>query len=85
MKTNIVTDISPPISCLAKSWFSSYRPKCCWPIKLQDSFSRGKKKEVSDKVYFCHGDKHQSFLQVDTIRWKLYFKKIWCLLELGIS
>ena len=56
-----------------------------WPIKLRDSLNRGKKKEVNDKIYFCHGDKHQSFLQVDTIRWKLYFKKNWCLLELGIS
>ena len=49
---NIITDISPPIPCLAKSWFSSYGPKCCWPIKLQDSLNRGKKKEVNDKVYF---------------------------------
>ena len=36
MKTNIVIYISPPISYLAE--FSSYRPKCCWPIKFQDSF-----------------------------------------------
>ena len=84
MKMNIITDISPPIPCLPKSWFSSYGPKGCWPIKLQDSLNTGKKKEVNDKVYFCHGDKHQSFLQVNTIRWKLYFKKIWRLLELGI-
>ena len=32
MKTNIVVDISPPILYLA-----SYGPKCCQPIKLQDS------------------------------------------------
>ena len=25
------------------------------------------KKEVKDEVYFCHADKHQSFLQVDAI------------------
>ena len=37
MKTNIVIDTSPPIPCLAKFWFSSYEPKCYWPIKLQDS------------------------------------------------
>ena len=39
MKTNIVIDISPPMLYLAKFWFSVYRPKCCWPIKLQDSLS----------------------------------------------
>ena len=37
MKTNIVTDISPPIPYLAKFWVSSYGSKCCWPIKLQGS------------------------------------------------
>ena len=37
MKTNIVIDISPSILYLAKFWFSSYGPKSCWPIKLQDS------------------------------------------------
>ena len=37
MKTNIVIDILPSISYLAKFRFSSYGPKCCWPIKLQDS------------------------------------------------
>ena len=36
MKTNIVVDISPPIPYLAKFSFSSYEPKCCQPIKLQD-------------------------------------------------
>ena len=34
---NFVIDILPPISCLAKFWFSSYGSKCCCPIKLQDS------------------------------------------------
>ena len=34
---NIARDILPPISCLAKFWFSSYGSKCCWPIKLQYS------------------------------------------------
>ena len=36
MKTSII-DISPPITYLAKFWFSIYGPKCCWPIELQDS------------------------------------------------
>ena len=36
METNIV-NISPPIQYLEKFWFSSYGPKCCQPIKLQDS------------------------------------------------
>ena len=34
MKTNIVIDISP--SYLAKFWVSSYGPKWCQPINLQD-------------------------------------------------
>ena len=37
METNIVVDISPRIPYLAKFWFPSYSPKCCQPIKLQDS------------------------------------------------
>ena len=37
MKTNIFIDISPPIPYLVKFWVSSYGPKCCQPIKLQDS------------------------------------------------
>ena len=37
MKTNIVIDISLPIPYLVKFWVSSYGPKCCQPIKLQDS------------------------------------------------
>ena len=36
-KTNVVIDISSPVPYLAKLWFSSCGPKCCWPIKLQDS------------------------------------------------
>ena len=35
MKTNIVIDISP--THLAKFWSSSFGPKCCQPIKSQDS------------------------------------------------
>ena len=37
MKNNIVVDISPVIPHLEKFWFSSYGPKCCQSIKLQDS------------------------------------------------
>ena len=37
METNIVVDISPPILYLARFWFLSYGPKCCQPVKLQDS------------------------------------------------
>ena len=37
METNTVLDISPPIPYLVKFWFSSNGPKCCQPIKLQDS------------------------------------------------
>ena len=68
MKTNIFIDILPPIPYLAKFWFSSYGPKCCQSIKLQDSLKRViSQKEVNDEVYFWHADKHQIFLQVDTI------------------
>ena len=37
VKTNIVNDISPPITYLAKLQFSSYGPKSCWLIEVQDS------------------------------------------------
>ena len=37
MKNDIVNDIWPPIPYLAKFSFLSYGPKCCQPIKLQDS------------------------------------------------
>ena len=37
MKANIVIVISPQILYLAEFWFLSYWPKCCQPIKLQDS------------------------------------------------
>ena len=52
METNVVDDISPPIPYLAKFWFWSYRPKCCQPVKLQDSLKFYLKEEVNDKVYF---------------------------------
>ena len=37
MKTNIVINISLPISCLAKFWFLIYGPKCCQPVKLKET------------------------------------------------
>ena len=57
MKTSIVVDIPPPMPYLEKFWFSSYGPKCCQPIRLQE-------KLMNDKVYFWHADKHQRFAQV---------------------
>ena len=35
---NIVIDISSPVPYVAEFWFSSYGPKYCRPIKLQDSW-----------------------------------------------
>ena len=37
MKTNIVTDTSPPIPYLAEFWVSSYETNGCQPIKLHGS------------------------------------------------
>ena len=117
METNIVVDTSPPMPHLAKFWLSSYGPKCCQPIKLQDSLkyiisikkwmmkflfgmqinievfynlilsfwvyvtrhvqsTQNKKfaylcnmsrKAFSDEVDFLRADKHENFLQVDSI------------------
>ena len=50
MKTNIVVDISPPVPYLAKFWFSSYEPKCCQPIKLQNSL----KSNISRKKWMIN-------------------------------
>ena len=69
MKTNIFTGFSPPILYLVKFCLSIYGPECSQQIKLQDSYF---KKEVKDKVYFWHEDKHQSLLQVDTIIMDVY-------------
>ena len=53
MKTNIVIDISPSIPYLAKFLFLSYGPKCCWPIKLQDSLkSNNSRKKWMMKFVF---------------------------------
>ena len=54
MKTNIVIDISSPILYLAKFCFSSYGPKCCQPIKLQDSLKCNiSRKKWMMKCIFC--------------------------------
>ena len=68
METNIILDIWPPIPYPEKFSFSSYRPKYCQPIKLQD-YLNAISQEVNDEVYFWHADKHRSFLQVDAIIW----------------
>ena len=57
MKINIVIDNSPPY--LAKFWVSSYGPKCCQPIKLQNSLKCNTlRRKVNDEVYILHTDNH---------------------------
>ena len=52
MKTDIAIDISPPY--LAKFWVWSYEPKCCQPIKLQDSLKCNiLRKKWMMKFVFC--------------------------------
>ena len=48
----IVIDFSPPY--LAKFWISSYGPKCCQPIKLQDSLKCNtlRKKWMMEFIFF---------------------------------
>ena len=58
METNIVVDISPPISYLTKFRFSSYGPKRCQPIKAGFFKMQYLKKEANAEVYFWHVDKH---------------------------
>ena len=70
MKTSIVIDLSPQIriSYLAKFRFSSYGPKCSWPIKLQDSLKCNiSRKKWKNEVYFWHVEKHRNFLQSDFV------------------
>ena len=57
MKTNIVIEILSPIPYLAKFWFSSYGPKCCWAVKNNNKFAICLQKEVSD----------ESLLQIDAM------------------
>ena len=52
METNIVVDISTPVPYLAKFWFSSYGPKCCQPIKLQDSIKCNTSRKKRMKFLF---------------------------------
>ena len=54
-----------PIS--VKSCFSSYVSKCSWPVRLKDCLKCNLKKEVRDQVDFLYVNRHQSFLQGDTI------------------
>ena len=63
MKSNILTDISP--SYLAQFRVSSYGPKCCQLIILQDSLkcSTSRKKWIM-KFIFLHADKNWSLLPV---------------------
>ena len=52
MKTDIAIDISP--TYLAKFWVWSYEPKCCQPIKLQDSLKCNiLRKKWMMKFNFC--------------------------------
>ena len=52
MKTNIAIDISPTYS--AKFGYSSYGPKCCQPINLQDSLKCNiLRKKWMMKFIFC--------------------------------
>ena len=63
MKTNIAIDISP--TYLAKSWVFSYGPKCCRPIKLQDSLKCNI--VMNYEVYFLHAD--EDFSKVILLFW----------------
>ena len=68
MKSLIVICFSPQTLYLANFWFSSYGLNCSWPISLQDFLKSNISRNKSGiKLIFCHVDKHQSFLQVDTI------------------
>ena len=53
MKDNIVIDISSQVLYLVKFWSSSYGPKCCWPIKFQDSLkcNNSGKKGMTKSVF----------------------------------
>ena len=41
--------------------------KCSWPIRFQGYLKCNPKKEVRDQVDFLYVNRHQSFLQGDTI------------------
>ena len=73
MKTSVVIDISLPIPYLTEFWFLSYWPKCCHPVKFRiasNVISQGR----SGEVHFWNADKHQSFLQIDTITFGVHSK-----------
>ena len=53
MKSNIVIVISSLFPYLAKFCFSSYGPKCCWPIKMQVSlkYNISRKKQIMKCIF----------------------------------
>ena len=53
MKNNIISDISPTSLYLAKFLFSSYGPKCFWPIKLKDSLKCNISRKMRSVVMKC--------------------------------
>ena len=68
MKTNIVIDISP--TYLAEFWVSSYGPKCCQPIVLQDSLKRNiVRKKWMMKLIFCILINIEAFCKVMLSLW----------------
>ena len=73
MKTNIFTDISPPMSYLPKFWLLSYRPKRCWPIKLQDSL----KCNISRKKWMMNFFMACRWTSKFSTRWYYHFECGW--------
>ena len=68
MKTDIVIDISPPITYLARFWFLSYGSNLLSANQITVFFKMQYfKKKVKDEVYFWHAHNYSSFLQVDNI------------------
>ena len=67
MKVLFIFDFPSQTPYLAKFLFRSYYPKCCWPIRLQDSFKCNISKKQRDQVGFLFANKHQSFLQFGAI------------------
>ena len=68
MKTNIVIDISPPNTISGKILFLKLRAKMLFTNQISGFCTmRYFKKEADNEVYFWHKDKHQSFLEGNTI------------------
>ena len=66
MKNHIIY-ISPQTPYLEKFWFSSYGPKCCQAIRLQDSLKYNISYNHNSLKCIIHEDKYLSFLEADTI------------------